>query len=161
MTADAPTPSAESAGIIAPPPVLYLGALIIGFILHVISPLPIFAPDTVLRVLGVFLLVMSGALARWAFVTMRQVGTSASPREPSAALVIRGPFRWSRNPIYLAMTGMYLGVAFLANSLWLVALLAPLLMVMQWGVILREERYLARRFGEAYLAYKADVRRWL
>jgi protein-S-isoprenylcysteine O-methyltransferase Ste14 len=52
-------------------------------------------------------------------------------------------------------------VALLANSLWLLVLLAPLLVVMQWGVILREERYLARRFGESYLAYKAAVRRWL
>jgi protein-S-isoprenylcysteine O-methyltransferase Ste14 len=151
----------ESSGIIAPPPVLYLGALAMSFILHVISPLPIFASDAVLRVLGVFLFIVSGAFARWAFVTMRRVGTSASPREPSAALVSGGPFRFSRNPIYVAMTGLYLGVALLANSLWLLVLLAPLLVVMQWGVILREERYLARRFGEGYLAYKAAVRRWL
>lgn len=151
----------ESSGIIAPPPVLYLGALAMSFILHVISPLPIFASDAVLRVLGVFLFIVSGAFARWAFVTMRRVGTSASPREPSAALVSGGPFRFSRNPIYVAMTGLYLGVALLANSLWLLVLLAPLLVVMQWGVILREERYLARRFGESYLAYKAAVRRWL
>jgi protein-S-isoprenylcysteine O-methyltransferase Ste14 len=153
--------SPESAGIIAPPPALYLGALALGFMLHILLPQPIFAADVVLRVVGVFLLALSGALARWAFVTMRRVGTSASPREPSAALVSGGPFRFSRNPIYVAMTGLYLGVALLANSLWLLVLLAPLLVVMQWGVILREERYLARRFGEGYLAYKAAVRRWL
>jgi protein-S-isoprenylcysteine O-methyltransferase Ste14 len=153
--------SPESAGIIAPPPALYLGALALGFMLHILLPQPIFAADVVLRVVGVFLLALSGALARWAFVTMRHVGTSASPREPSVALVRSGPFRLSRNPIYVAMTGLYLGIAFLANSGWLLVLMVPLLVIMQWGVILREERYLAKRFGAAYSDYKAGVRRWL
>lgn len=155
------SPSPASAGIIAPPPVLYLGALLAGFVLHLAWPLPVPGADMLLRAFGVLLLALSAALVRWAFVTMRRVGTSADPREPSVALVSSGPFRLSRNPIYLAMTGLYLGIALLADSGWLLALLVPLLTIMQRGVILREERYLAKQFGEAYLTYKTRVRRWL
>lgn len=106
-------------------------------------------------------MVISAAFARWAFVTLRRAGTSASPYRPSAALTTTGPFRFSRNPIYLAMTGLYLGVSLLVNSVWPLLLLAPLLLVMHRGVILREERYLSAKFGEVYAAYKSGVRRWL
>ncbi|WP_420794745.1 methyltransferase family protein [Methylotenera mobilis] len=92
---------------------------------------------------------------------MRKIGTSGNPRETSTALAINGPFRISRNPIYLAMTGMYLGISFFTNSLWSLVLLVPLLSVMHWGVIFREERYLAKQFGQAYLEYKSMVPRWL
>lgn len=151
----------ESAGIIAPPPVLYLGALAVGFIIHAISPQPIFVSVSAGAWIGMLLLGLSGSFARWSFVTMRQVGTTANPRKPSTALAINGPFRLSRNPIYLAMTGLYLGVSFFANSWWPLVLLVPLLLVMHWGVVLREERYLAKQFGQAYLEYKSSVRRWL
>ena len=151
----------RSAGIIAPPPVLYLGALVIAFVIHVVFPQRISAPAHIPQWLGLLLLVLSGFLARWSFVTMRRVGTTANPREPSTALAINGPFRLSRNPIYLAMTGMYLGVSFFANSWWPLVLLVPLLLVMHWGVVLREERYLTTQFGQAYLEYKSKVRRWL
>ena len=150
-----------SAKIIAPPPVLYIGALVIGFLLHAVFPQLIWLSDSVLPVLGVALLLMSAAFARWAFVSMRQVGTSANPRKASIALATGGPFRLSRNPIYLAMTGLYLGMAVVGNTWWPVLLLAPLLLVMHYGVVLREERYLEKQFGESYVAYKASSRRWL
>lgn len=77
------------------------------------------------------------------------------------ALSTAGPFAYSRNPIYLAMTGIYLGVTALVNSWWLPLLLIPLVLLMHWGVVLREERYLLHVFGEPYAAYKTTVRRWL
>ena len=150
-----------SAKIIAQPPVLYIGALVVGFILQAAFPQPILLSDSVLRVLGVTLLLMSAAFARWAFVTLRQAGTSANPRKASIALATGGPFRLSRNPIYLAMTGLYLGIALIGNSWWPLLLLTPLLLVMHYGVVLREERYLKKQFGEIYVAYKASSRRWL
>ena len=150
-----------SAKIIAPPPVLYVGALLIGFILQAAFPQLILLSAFVLRVLGVMLLLMSAAFARWAFVTMRQAGTSANPRKASLTLATDGPFRLSRNPIYLAMTGLYLGIALIGNTWWPLLLLAPLLFVMHYGVVLREERYLEKQFGEIYVAYKASSRRWL
>jgi protein-S-isoprenylcysteine O-methyltransferase Ste14 len=151
----------NSADIIAPPPVLYLGALISGLVIQIAIPLAIPTSAFTLRMMGLFLLILSGAFARWAFVTMGQMGTSASPREQSSALVTHGPFKVSRNPIYVAMTGLYLGISLLVDSLWPLLFLIPLLVIMHWGVILREERYLARQFGEPYLAYKSSTRRWL
>ncbi len=151
----------DSSGIIAPPPVLYLGTLLLGSVAHVAAPLSLHSSTPTHWVAGALLMVISAALARWAFVTLRRVGTSASPYRPSAVLTTTGPFRFSRNPIYLAMTGLYLGISLLANSVWPLLLLAPLLVVMRQGVILREERYLSATFGEAYAAYKSGVRRWL
>ncbi|WP_223248490.1 methyltransferase family protein [Sulfurirhabdus autotrophica] len=92
---------------------------------------------------------------------MRHAGTSASHSKPSASLTIHGPFRFSRNPIYVAMTGMYLGAVFLVNAIWPLLLLIPLLILMHWFVIVKEERYLTQKFGQTYFEYKSDVRRWL
>lgn len=157
MNSDSP----KIAKIIAPPPILYLSTLVVGFMAHAFLPQPILSSAPLYQGLGVLLLALSGSFARWSFATMRKVGTTGSPREPSTALVISGPFLLSRNPIYLAMTGLYLGISFLANSLWFLVLLVPLLLVMHWGVVLREERYLAKQFGQAYVDYKSMVRRWL
>ena len=147
--------------LIAPPPVMYIGALLLGVGIHVLLPISIFLATPAREILASFLLILSGAFARWAFLTMRRTGTTANPKKPSAALVTDGPFRISRNPIYVAMTGLYIGSAFLVNSAWPLILLVPLLMVMQWGVILREERYLSEKFGSEYTAYSSRVRRWL
>ncbi len=147
--------------LIAPPPVMYIGALLLGVTIHMLSPIAIFSATHAHEILGGALLVLSAAFARWAFLTMRRLGTTANPKKSSEALVTSGPFRISRNPIYVAMTGLYVGVAFLINSTWLLILLAPLLMFMQWGVILREEGYLTEKFGSEYVAYCSRVRRWL
>jgi len=153
--------SPQSADIIAPPPVLYLGALLVGVIIQLASPLPVFDAPQVYYGLGALLFVVGGALARWSFVTLRRIGTTGNPSEPSSALAVHGPFRLSRNPIYLAMTAMYLGVSLLADTWWPLFLLVPLMLIMHWGVVLREERYLATQFGQSYLEFKAKVRRWL
>ncbi len=110
---------------------------------------------------GVALIILSGAFARWAFVTMKKRGTSASPRESSVALITDGPFKLSRNPIYVAMTGLYVGITLLGDSQWPFLFLVPLLAIMHWGVVLREERYLILQFGKSYEAYKSRTRRWL
>jgi len=81
--------------------------------------------------------------------------------KPTTALVTEGPFRYSRNPIYLALTLLYVGVALLINALWILLLVVPAVLVLRYGVIAREEAYLTRKFGEAYRQYMAQVRRWL
>lgn len=154
-------PEPSNPGVIAPPPDIYVGMLLLGFAIHAISPIGVFSTPGVHVVLGGILLVLGIALARWAFLTFRKLGTTANPRKSSEALATSGPFRFSRNPIYVAMTGLYLGLAFLANSAWPLILLAPLLLLMDWGVIRREERYLSVRFGDAYANYKSRVRRWM
>jgi len=88
-------------------------------------------------------------------------GTNVRPDQPSLAIVTDGPFRFSRNPMYLATTGLYLGLTLLVNTAWPLILLSPMLLVLHWGVIRREERYLEAKFGEPYRAYKSRVRRWV
>jgi protein-S-isoprenylcysteine O-methyltransferase Ste14 len=107
------------------------------------------------------LLVLGMALATWGRATMRRGGTNIDPREPALALVTDGPFRFSRNPLYVAITLFYLGLTLIADALWPLLLLVPLLWVTHYGIVLREERYLENKFGETYLSYKRQVRRWI
>ncbi len=83
------------------------------------------------------------------------------PWKPTTTIIRTGPYGWSRNPIYVAMTVASAGIAILANSLWMLALLVPTVAVVHYGVVLREERYLEARFGDAYREYRASVRRWI
>src|SRR5262249_5686646 len=92
---------------------------------------------------------------------LRASGTNISTDLPATALVVDGIYRWSRNPLYLAMTLWYARLAIAAGSARAIPLLMPLLVVMNIGVISREERYLEREFDDAYRAYKSRVRRWL
>lgn len=140
---------------------MYVGALLLGFALHAVFPIGLFPTGHAHEILGGCLIAVSAAFARWAFLTMRHSGTTANPKEPAEALAIGGPFRISRNPIYVAMTGIYVGLDFMVDSAWPLILLVPLLLLMNWGVILREEQYLSGKFGDAYAAYKSRVRRWL
>jgi protein-S-isoprenylcysteine O-methyltransferase Ste14 len=111
--------------------------------------------------LGLAVLLLGARLVRSAEAAMKRAGTDPRPAHPSIAIVTDGPFRWTRNPMYLGTTGLYLGVTLLVNALWPLALLVPLFLVLHWGVVLREERYLEAKFGEPYQVYCAQVRRWV
>jgi protein-S-isoprenylcysteine O-methyltransferase Ste14 len=100
-------------------------------------------------------------LLSWFLETLRSAGTPPDPREPATRLVTHGPYLYTRNPGYLSMAMIYAGVAALANALWALLLLPAALVVIQREVIGREERYLKRRFGEEYIRYMAQVRRWI
>jgi protein-S-isoprenylcysteine O-methyltransferase Ste14 len=149
--------------IIAPPPVLYLGTLLCGVLLHVVRPGIWWSPEwhLITGSTGAILFMVSIVFARWAFLSFRKAGTSANPGTPATALCSDGAFALSRNPVYLAMSGIYLGLSLMINSWYLPVLLIPLLIGMHWGVILPEERYLSSVFGKSYAAYRAKVRRWL
>ncbi len=97
----------------------------------------------------------------WAVVTMRRAGGSIPTSEPTEAIVVRGPYAWSRNPIYLSMVALQLGVGIWANSLWFLGLAIASAGLLWWGVISREETYLEAKFGDAYIGYKGRVRRWI
>ena len=92
---------------------------------------------------------------------MVRAGTNVPPNKPTVTIVTGGPFRFTRNPLYLGGTLVYLGFAMVLGSVWLLWLFVPMVLVLRWGIIHREERYLEAKFGEVYLAYKARVRRWL
>ena len=150
----------DTAGVIGRPPLIYLVALVIGIALSVVVPTPILPRGWGIA-FGVTLIVIAVWLSGWGVREMRRSGTSESTSIPATALVTTGPFRFSRNPLYISLTLCYVGIALAARSLWSLLLLPVVLVIIHRGVIHREERYLERRFGEDYVRYKARVRRWL
>lgn len=147
-------------GVVVLPPLLFAGAFAIGLILHWLHPISILR-GAITLCLGIALCVVSGWFALWAEHTMKKAGTNINPLRPATALVTSGPFRFCRNPLYLSLVLLYLGLALAMNRLWPLVLLVPALVVLHYGVILREERYLEAKFGDAYRDYRASVRRWL
>jgi protein-S-isoprenylcysteine O-methyltransferase Ste14 len=153
-------PGEDAPGVVAKPPVIYAAALVLGLALDALSPAP-FLPAAVQYALG-FAMVGTGVpVVAAVLFRFKRAGTNIDVRRPTTAIVTTGPFRYSRNPVYVALSVLYAGIAVAVDSLWILALLAPALLVMHYGVILREERYLERKFGADYLRYKASVRRWL
>jgi len=123
-------------------------------------PLP-FLPGTLAVPLGVPLVAVAIALFSYSVAKFRAAGTPVPARKPTTVIVRTGPYRFSRNPIYLAFSVFQLGIAIWANSVWLLATLVGAVALVHYVVIRREEQYLERKFGAQYLDYKASVRRWL
>lgn len=159
MTSEQDKPG-ETAGVVAPPPLIYGVAILTGGLLHRLLPLPLL-PAHLARPLGVPFVGCALALAAWAIVTMQRAGTPTPTRQPTVTIVSHGPFRFTRNPIYLGFTLLQLGIACWYDTVWILVTLLPAVAVIRAGVISREERYLTRRFGEAYTSYAARVRRWV
>jgi protein-S-isoprenylcysteine O-methyltransferase Ste14 len=154
------TDSTDRPGVIVLPPLLYLGALILALGMRWVLPMPILAALPAFWI-GLVASLLAFALGLWAWRTMLAAGTNIAPTRPSLALVTSGPFRLIRNPIYLGLTLLYLGLTLALNTWWGPILAVPLIAVMHVGVVLREERYLERKFGDPYRRYKADVARYL
>ena len=150
----------DKAGVVAPPPLIYVGALVFGLLLNRRFPVR-FLPRTMARGLGWALLGAGALLLGWFERAMRQADTPTSPYKPVSHVATGGPFRYTRNPGYLSMAMIYAGIAARTNALWAILVLPVALLVIQRGVIEREERYLERKFGEEYLRYKTTVRRWI
>ena len=123
-------------------------------------PLP-FLPGTLAVPLGVPLVAVAIALFSYSVAKFRAAGTPVPARKPTTVIVRTGPYRFSRNPIYLAFSVFQLGIAIWANSVWLLATLVGAVALIHYLVIRREEQYLERKFGAQYADYKASVRRWL
>jgi len=163
MTDGAPR-EADNAGVILPPPVIYLGFIALGGALHWLAPAGIglgFDPGWPGRGLGILLIGLAAGLGFLALCEFRRAGTNVDPHKPSTAIITGGPFRWSRNPLYTGLAAIHAGVGLLAGSGWILIALIPALVVIRYGVIAREERYLEAKFGDEYRAYMASVRRWI
>jgi protein-S-isoprenylcysteine O-methyltransferase Ste14 len=150
----------DDPGIKVPPPLIYLVPLLLGLLLDRRRHLA-FLPRGATRVLGWSLVGCGVALNGWFLRTIQEADVPIRTDKPVPRLTTEGPFRYSRNPSYLALAMVYAGIAVLRNSLWTILLLPLVVAVVQREVIGREERYLERAFGEAYLAYKRRVRRWV
>jgi protein-S-isoprenylcysteine O-methyltransferase Ste14 len=152
-----------TAGVIARPPLLFLAALLIGFVLDRLLRLPFPVPgiDLVHWIIGGSLILIGVALAVAGIRNFARGETPVRTIEPTRALVTTGIHGWTRNPIYLGMFLLYGGIGVAAQSPWILILTLPLAITIRYGVVAREEAYLERRFRDTYRDYKARVRRWV
>ncbi|MDQ3372613.1 MAG: isoprenylcysteine carboxylmethyltransferase family protein [Acidobacteriota bacterium] len=150
----------DNPGVIAPPPLIFLSGLLVGGLISGFFPVEIL-PRTLAVIAGISLAVAGLTIILTAIVQMRRAKTNVEPWKPTTAILDEGLYAVSRNPIYLAMALIYLGIAFLFNSFWFLPPLVLVLPAIHFGVILREEKYLERKFGDEYLNYKTSVRRWI
>jgi protein-S-isoprenylcysteine O-methyltransferase Ste14 len=153
------TATQDTAGVIAPPPLIYVIPLAAGILLNRYVP-QLVLPHGWARILGPVVTCL-GLIALPAALAFRRARTDPRPWRPTTALVITGPYKYSRNPMYVGFTCCYIGVALWVNALWPLLALPAVIALMNWGVISREEAYLERIFGEPYRAYRNQVRRWL
>ena len=138
------------------PPAIQIAAIALGFLLQWALPIRIFG----MKIPGVLLLAIALGLIVWTAVLMFRAGTTPNPTRPTTALLIDGPFRFTRNPMYLANELIVVGVGLAANAPWVILMALPAALLTRSLVIDKEERYLATKFGAEYLEYKARVRRW-
>lgn len=150
----------QHAGVYVPPPLFYVIIFVVATLLDHLKPLA-FAATVTSRVIGIALILGAVALAMWSIGLFWRQGTSMVPVKPSTAFVVDGPYRFSRNPMYMSMLIAYIGAALIAASFWPFLLLPVVIIVVDVFVIHREERYLSARFGEEYALYRSRVRRWI
>ena len=152
--------TSDSAGVITIPPIIYLIGLLVGLLIDSFYPIE-FLPESVSVWFGVLLILVAIPIALFAVAALKRVETPIDVRKPTTAIVTDGIYRLSRNPMYVSLAVLYSGIACWVNSLWVLSLVVPVLIVVDQGVIRREERYLERKFGDEYLRYKSEVRRWI
>lgn len=151
---------ADSPGVHVPPPFFYLAAVAAGAVLRRYIPLPIGWGAPRFAAALVFLALFA-LLMLWTFGWFLLRGTTIIPNRPANALILDGPFRFTRNPLYLALALLTIALGLLLNTWWILILLLPAVVAVDRLVIAREEAYLRRRFGAQYDAFAARVRRWL
>jgi protein-S-isoprenylcysteine O-methyltransferase Ste14 len=139
---------------------IFLAGLLGGGVASMYHPLPIW-PSILLQAGGVVLLAIGAFIFAWSGAEFRRHETALMPWTPSESLVVDGPYGHSRNPIYLAFVLMYVGVALVLNSWYILVMAAVVAALFDRAQIPREERYLESTFGDRYQAYKSKVRRWI
>jgi protein-S-isoprenylcysteine O-methyltransferase Ste14 len=153
--------TADTAQVIARPPLAWGLAIIAGLALNWLVPLPFLPVDLPAGWLGAMVFVLALALFAWAIVTISRAGSNVPTNRQTTTIVESGPYHFTRNPIYLGMFLGLIGLAMVFDNLWLLMLLAPFACVIRYGVVDREEAYLERKFGDVYRGYRSRVRRWL
>jgi protein-S-isoprenylcysteine O-methyltransferase Ste14 len=147
-----------------PPPLLFALPLLTGFIVQHFVPVHIVngaEPTRIIRLVGVAEIAIALGLFGWAVSTFRRLQTPVIPMRRARALAEEGPFKLTRNPMYLGFTVLYLGITFVANAFWPLVFLPEAIALTYLFAIRLEEAYLTREFGDAYREYCSRVRRWL
>jgi protein-S-isoprenylcysteine O-methyltransferase Ste14 len=150
----------DNAGVWVPPPLIYAVLFGLGLLLHRIAPIasvpvvPVRAAALIFLGIGVLLLVSSNVL-------FQRAHTSRVTIKPTTALVVSGPYRMTRNPMYLGLLNVYIGAALWFGMVWALLFVPLVVLALQRLAIAKEERYLEMKFGDAYRQYRAHVRRWI
>lgn len=152
----------DHSNVMAPPPLVYAVAVLAGLGLeHWIWPLSLPLDDTAAHYAGWAVMLPGLALLAWAMRSFSRANTAIVPYNTTTTIVPTGPYRFTRNPMYIAMAIVQAGFGVMFATAWILLLVPPALLFIRYGVIAREERYLERKFGAGYLDYKQRVRRWL
>lgn len=157
---DSQSGPARTSGIGFPPPFLYVAFFLVGLLLERIAPAVSLPRGPALAIAAVCLLPGFGLLF-WSLLLFLKARTSPLPMLPTTAIVRSGPYRWTRNPMYLAMLLIYTGVALWFDVFWALPFVPAVIFLVGRLVIRKEERYLEEKFGEEYRRYKTQVRRWI
>jgi protein-S-isoprenylcysteine O-methyltransferase Ste14 len=151
----------DTANVIIRPPIAWALAVLAGLVLQWIVAMPFMPASVPAGWIGGVVFVAALTLVAWAIITITRAGSNVPTNMPTTTIVETGPYRFTRNPIYLGMCLGLVGLAVAFNNLWLFGTLAPFALVIRYGVVAREEAYLERKFGDAYRHYRTRVRRWL
>ena len=169
MTSSESTPNSDRAAVRGIPPLFYILSLAVSLAIHyLVFPLPFTFPATsfvqgsTLRVaVGIVISLIGGIIARATIAQFRRTGNDPDPGTPTASIMTTGPYRFSRNPLYLAAALLQTGIAVGVGSFWALASIIVALLLVHFLAVLPEEQYLAGKFGDEYREYKRSVRRWI
>ncbi|MDT3686332.1 MAG: isoprenylcysteine carboxylmethyltransferase family protein [Pseudorhodoplanes sp.] len=152
---------ADTANVIIRPPIAWALAVLVGLALQWVASLPFLPASVPAGWVGGMVFVLALALLAWGIATITRAGSNVPTNMPATTIVQTGPYRFTRNPIYLGMFLGLVGLAIAFDSLWLLGTLVAFVLVIRYGVVAREEAYLERKFGDVYRHYRTRVRRWL
>lgn len=150
----------DHADVRIPPPLIYVAGFVLGLVLERFLPVSVL-PKIPSRVAAVLCIAVGATIAVWSVGLFHRERTSFVPIKPVTTLVIYGPYHFTRNPMYLGLVCIYAGLALWFEAFWALILLPVVVVLIQQYVIIREEQYLERKFGDEYRRYKANVRRWI
>jgi protein-S-isoprenylcysteine O-methyltransferase Ste14 len=154
------THSDHGPGIMIPPPLIYCTGFLFAYAMNRFYQIPMLCPPLSI-ILALLTATPSAVLGLWSLLEFRRGGTNPLPHKPSSSLVIAGPYRVTRNPMYLSLALLFVSFGFLLNIVWAFVALPAVICIVNIYVIKREESYLESKFGEQYRTYKKQVRRWL
>jgi len=155
-------PNKDGAKVRFPPPLVFLGAIVLGVIVqHKAMPLSLVFARGLRLAAAVLILACGVSLVASARILFKRTGQNPIPWKPTPELILQGPYRFTRNPMYVGVTLFVIGLGLALNNLWISLFAAPALLLVHFIAVLPEERYLAAKFGESYRSFLAQVRRYL
>jgi protein-S-isoprenylcysteine O-methyltransferase Ste14 len=155
-------PNKDGAKVRFPPPLVFLGAIVLGVIVqHKAMPLSLVFARGLRLAAAVLILACGVSLVASARILFKRTGQNPIPWKPTPELILQGPYRFTRNPMYVGVTLFVIGLGLAVNNLWISLFAAPALLVVHFIAVLPEERYLAAKFGESYRSFLGQVRRYL